>query len=169
MRAAHFEGMEVEEQKSYVYDDIVKQMSEIRIANESKEQFLKCTALDYLNDNMNIAGVYSFNVYNIKNKVERYSYHWFDKKKGIILVVIEDMTKELETDSVTGALNREGFVHKAENIIKNNPDKDFALLYFNIQKFKAINDLYGYAAGDTVLHQAVNILQISFLKLYKIL
>lgn len=28
------------------------------------------------------------------------------------------MTKELETDSVTGALNREGFVHKAENIIK---------------------------------------------------
>ena len=36
MRAAHFEGMEVEEQKSYVYDDIVKQMSEIRIANESK-------------------------------------------------------------------------------------------------------------------------------------
>ena len=26
------------------------------------------------------------------------------------------MTKELETDSVTGALNREGFVHKAENI-----------------------------------------------------
>ena len=26
MRAAHFEGMEVEEQKSYVYDDIVKQM-----------------------------------------------------------------------------------------------------------------------------------------------
>ena len=164
MRAAHFEGMEVEEQKSYVYDDIVKQMSEIRIANESKEQFLKCTALDYLNDNMNIAGVYSFNVYNIKNKVERYSYHWFDKKKGIILVVIEDMTKELETDSVTGALNREGFVHKAENIIKNNPDKDFALLYFNIQKFKAINDLYGYAAGDTVLHQAVNILQISFLK-----
>lgn len=74
------------------------------------------------------------------------------------------MTKELETDSVTGALNREGFVHKAENIIKNNPDKDFALLYFNIQKFKAINDLYGYAAGDTVLHQAVNILQISFLK-----
>ena len=102
MRAAHFEGMEFEEQKSYVYDDIVKQMSEIRIANESKEQFLKCTALDYLNDNMNIAGVYSFNVYNIKNKVERYSYHWFDKKKGIILVVVEDMTKELETDSVTG-------------------------------------------------------------------
>ena len=64
-------------------------MSEIRIANESKEQFLKCTALDYLNDNMNIAGVYSFNVYNIKNKVKDTAIIGLIRKKVLFLLLLK--------------------------------------------------------------------------------
>ena len=37
-------------------------------------------------------------------------------------------------------------------------------MYFNIQRFKAINDLFGYEAGDEVLCQWVNSLRNSFLR-----
>lgn len=163
-RANHFDGMDIPENVSMPYDDVVKQMADIRIAPKNKDLFLNGTRLSDLFDNMNIAGQYSFNVYNFMNKVERYSYYWFDKAKKILLCVIEDMTKEMETDPVTGALNRAGFFNKAESILANNRDRKFAIIYFNLKDFKAVNDMFGYKVGDSILMESINALAASFLK-----
>lgn len=163
-RSSHFAGMDVKENVSMKYDEVVRQMADTRIAPRNRDMFLNCTRLNDLLDNMNIAGQYSFNVYNFLGKVERYSYYWFDKDKKILLCVIEDMTKEMETDPVTGALNRAGFFNKVENILANNKDKKFAIIYFNLKGFKAVNDMFGYEVGDAILAEGINSLAASFLK-----
>lgn len=52
-------------------------------------------------------------------------------------------TKMMETDSVTGALNRTGFFHRVRKFLECNPEQDYAIAYFNIQRFKTVNDLFG--------------------------
>ena len=163
-RSCHFSGMDIQEDISLGYDDMVQRMADRRIASKDRDVFLSCTRLDDLLDNMNIAGQYSFNVYNFCGKVERYSYYWFDREKRILLCVIEDMTKEMETDPVTGALNRAGFFNKVESILANNKDRRFAIIYFNVKGFKAVNDMFGYEVGDAILMEGINALAMSFLK-----
>lgn len=54
--------------------------------------------------------------------------------------------KIMETDSVTGALNRTGFFHKVRKILEGNPEQDYAIAYFNIQRFKTVNVCLGMRA-----------------------
>lgn len=72
--------------------------------------------------------------------------------------------KIMETDSVTGALNRTGFFHKVRKMLESNPEQDYAIAYFNIQRFKTVNDLFGYEAGDALLKKVAEILANCFLK-----
>lgn len=163
LRTHHFKEIQLPIEESISYEKTVDRLAEVRIAPKSRAQFKTCTALSYLLEHTGAEGQYSFNVRNCADKVERYHYYWFDKEKKILLFVIEDMTKEMETDPVTGMMNREGFLHTADVILKQNPQKEFAMLYFNIHRFKTINDLYGYEVGDVVLRQGAEALQSSFL------
>ncbi len=54
-------------------------------------------------------------------------------------------------DDLTGLLNRSNFYSEIENIIVHDPSKLYALYYFDVEKFKAINDLFGFAEGDNLL------------------
>ena len=72
-------------------------------------------------------------------------------------------TKMMETDSVTGVLNRTGFFHRVRKFLECNPEQDYAIAYFNIQRFKTVNDLFGYEEGDALLRCAANTLAVSFL------
>ena len=164
MRSNHFDEMELADDSVLSYNESVQEMCRQRIFEKDREQFARCTSLDYLSDNMSMTGEFSFTVHNTAHEVERYTYYWFDEKRRLLLFVVDDMTKASETDALTGALNRAGFSQKAEAIIENNPDKRFAILYFNIQRFKAINDLFGYEVGDDVLCDAMNALQTCYLK-----
>jgi len=66
--------------------------------------------------------------------------------------------RELEiltlTDPLTGAYNRRHFSGILEEKIRKcteNPDQKFALVIFDIDNFKPINDRYGHDTGDRVL------------------
>lgn len=72
-------------------------------------------------------------------------------------------TKMMETDSVTEALNRTGFFHRVRKFLESNPEQDYTIAYFNIQRFKTVNDLFGYEEGDALLRRAANTLAVSFL------
>ena len=163
-RSHRFKTMNLMQEKTLSYADTMAQMKEQWIAPVSQELFERCTNLDYIYDNLELAGQYSFQTYNIEDKIERYTYYWFNKEKKILLVVVDDMTKEMETDAVTGGLNREGFFHRAHEILEKHPNQKFAILYMNMKRFRAINDLYGYENGDMVLREALNRFQTSFLK-----
>ncbi len=163
-RTHNFTKIDVETETSLEYDDVVRQTAANRIASKSRREYEKCTRLDHIMDRLDLADQYSFRVYNVFHDVERYSYYWFDSEKKIILCTVDDMTVEMENDSVTGALSRDGFIRRSEEILKRNPYRDFVMLYFNMQRFKTVNELFGYEVGDSVLRSATDTMQNSFLK-----
>lgn len=163
-RSYNSEKIKWEVEKVFSYSTCVKELGASIIPEQNQEILFRCSLPEYIIENLKIAGQYSFQISNIYNKIQRCTYYWFDKKRELILVVVDDMTKELETDAITGGLNREGFIRKAREILDANPEREFSIVYFNIQRFRAVNDLWGYEAGDEILRAAVSGLQTSFLK-----
>ncbi|SFM27902.1 PAS domain S-box-containing protein/diguanylate cyclase (GGDEF) domain-containing protein [Nitrosomonas nitrosa] len=93
------------------------------------------------------------------------SYPVYDIKNRAIgrLWIYEDVTQERQTaqqliylaerDPLTGLYNRHRFQEELDDLIAvslRNQSK-FALLYFDLDDFKYINDTFGHRAGDTVL------------------
>ena len=66
------------------------------------------------------------------------------------------------TDQLTGALNRRGFLDRAMPAIAQSRRfaQPSALIMFDIDRFKAINDEFGHAAGDDVLKGLVAALAV---------
>lgn len=79
------------------------------------------------------------------------------------LWLYEDITRERQTaqqllylaerDPLTGLYNRHRFQEQLERLIAASLRNgvQFALIYFDLDEFKHINDTYGHKAGDTVL------------------
>jgi len=93
---------------------------------------------------------------------------------GIILVYsyilmgrIERSRHQLELhsnlDTLTGLLNRRALQDVAQTTFQRLPrtKKKIAMLFADLDKFKAINDELGHAAGDMVLKQFADIVQSS--------
>lgn len=64
-----------------------------------------------------------------------------------------EMKRQATTDGLTGILNRRAFREEAERAITHatRHRENLALICFDLDHFKAINDTYGHKAGDEVL------------------
>lgn len=62
------------------------------------------------------------------------------------------------TDHVTKHYNWAKFQLMAKSILVDHPEKRFAMIVFDIQKFKILNDLYGYEVGNEVLKKIADYL-----------
>ena len=62
-------------------------------------------------------------------------------------------------DPVTGSFTMARFREEVEKILQKNLDQKFALVIFDIDNFKLINDLYGFRQGDLVLNHMANVLE----------
>jgi diguanylate cyclase (GGDEF)-like protein len=71
--------------------------------------------------------------------------------------VIEERRRMAMTDVLTGAHNRRYFINHMRRELKRSQryGSDLALLVFDIDHFKHINDRYGHASGDAVLVEFV--------------
>lgn len=58
---------------------------------------------------------------------------------------------EAMTDAMTGAMTRASFLETLETLLSSSSREQMALILFDIDHFKRINDTYGHAAGDRVL------------------
>ncbi|MFP3937987.1 MAG: GGDEF domain-containing protein [Phycisphaerae bacterium] len=65
------------------------------------------------------------------------------------------------TDHLTGAYNRRYFYHLTDRILAQADGSDFrvTLLLWDIDDFKRYNDTYGYAAGDEILRETVQLIK----------
>jgi len=93
------------------------------------------------------------------------SYPVFERDGHFIghLWIYEDVTRERQTaeqllylaerDSLTGLFNRHRFQIELERTLAETvrQDSPAALLYFDLDEFKAINDHFGHTAGDALL------------------
>ena len=78
-------------------------------------------------------------------------------------IVVTDITKEAESirklerqtyfDELTGLLTRYAFCHRVDEINDgtNCSAGKYAMVYFDVQRFKAVNDMFGMEAGDRLL------------------
>jgi diguanylate cyclase (GGDEF)-like protein len=64
-------------------------------------------------------------------------------------------------DALTGLLNREGLIEAATARLATaaRERKPLALLFLDLDEFKAVNDTFGHAAGDRLLKSAADRLQ----------
>ena len=70
----------------------------------------------------------------------------------------EQLAYEATHDSLTGIYNRSGY----EFFLKNANWENSALVLFDVDKFKVVNDTYGHEAGDRVLAKVAEVLRRSF-------
>jgi diguanylate cyclase (GGDEF)-like protein/PAS domain S-box-containing protein len=85
-----------------------------------------------------------------------------------VSVVFKDVTNrekleqklkaESERDPLTGLINRRGFERRLEQRL-NQDRSDLALLFIDLDHFKAVNDRLGHQAGDTLLKHVAQRLQ----------
>jgi len=71
------------------------------------------------------------------------------------------------TDSLTGLYNRRFFKERMEEMVSRSGryQKQLAVMMFDIDHFKNINDTYGHPVGDVVLKKVAQILQDSMRKI----
>ena len=77
------------------------------------------------------------------------------------VVVTQDVTEQRressrlvelsQRDPLTGLMNRAGFEQYLERSLLEGGGPSLAVLYIDLDGFKAVNDVHGHAAGDTVL------------------
>ena len=74
-----------------------------------------------------------------------------------------ELQRQAETDALTGLLNRSGFVARLEQVLsgeqvdtrEGDPTPEhIAVLFVDLNRFKAVNDSLGHAAGDELLKEA---------------
>lgn len=71
----------------------------------------------------------------------------------------EEMKKRVERDSLTGIYNMTSFSSEASKVLLKHKDKNYAIIVFDIDKFRVINDLYGLEEGNKILKHIGQVLE----------
>ena len=138
------------------YEEYCRKVTESLIPQEEQATFRNCIQLDAIRKELDRKGKYSFTIHQINDRGEKrlknYNYLYLDKDFGVIVATVEDVTEISDQDILTGGYNRQGFIRQVEKIFQNSTDRtQYAIMFFNIKNFKAVNELLGTDFGDLSL------------------
>ena len=151
------------------YNTYFRDIIGVMVPDQEKEHLKKYTDMETVCKELDQNGRYSFTVHQInedgEKRLKEFNYMYLFKELGIILAVTEDITELSGKDVLTGGDNRQGFIHNSENVFRHCEDvTEYAVLYFNVRNFKAVNELFGIDSGDKVLRMIYRNLKSSSLK-----
>ncbi len=144
----------------------VSSQSTAQRIHEEIEELTKC-------DNPQV----HFTEYYLKNREG--IWHWYRagfvsaSKGSVISITFTDINDEIlaskslvkmaQYDELTGLLNRSAFCRTVDGIYDSDPEGmdsgRYSIIYFDISRFKAINDLFGMEEGDRLLQYIADIIQ----------
>lgn len=118
-----------------------------------------CTPLDPGTQNMMQAGMSAAATYVIGILTTLASY--FALLQLITERLVVDLRRAARTDGLTGLLNRSAIVAEGRAALERCLERGqpFALLIFDLDYFKQINDRWGHDAGDAVLRHVTHMLR----------
>lgn len=162
-RACHFAEVLYDMDRRFYYGDVVREVGEKHIQAADRDRFFQCTGLGFLKENLEITGQYSFSVRTVTGKVEKHTFFWFDREHEVVLFTVIDMTAEGERDALSGTVNKQGFLRRMDEFLRSEKRNTLAVIYFNLSKFRAVNELLGYEEGDVILREWITKIQNSYL------
>ena len=98
--------------------------------------------------------------FSMKNMTHNYADVFFYS----VLLYIYVQSRDLNTDFLTGAVNRRKFDAELTKRVNNASEVKFSGIMADIDKFKYINDTYGHQAGDDALEAFSDIVIKNFRK-----
>ena len=90
----------------------------------------------------------------VKNVMARMENEWRKLEQAARERQILEMRHYLETDALTGAYNREAFYEKTAELLQQNRSVHYDIVYFDINCFKIVNDLFHIETGNLILKTA---------------
>jgi len=129
------------------------------VAEQSREKMLEETKIENVISKVKYGNSFFVEYIRTFGEEQNYNQLCFDKvinRKGDTEYISMgfrniDTTKKAELDELTGLLTRRSFFDKAEEILKNNPDKHYDIVMSDIIDFKKINETYGVKTADMIL------------------
>lgn len=98
--------------------------------------------------------------FSMKNMIHNYADVFFYS----VLLYIYMQSRDLNTDFLTGAVNRRKFDAELTKRVNNGSEVNFSGIMADIDRFKYINDTYGHQAGDDALEAFSDIVIKNFRK-----
>lgn len=152
--------------KEEAYEGYRSYSSHRAVVESERERFKKCVELSTIKEGLRKDKQYFFTIHETDKtgevRLKRYSYIYIDERVDIIVGAREDITEFSEKDVLTGGYNRRGFLRITERLLNEVPDRTkYAVLFFNVKNFKAVNELFGVESGDVVLQNIFRTLTYS--------
>ena len=159
--------------KELNYYDARDLLIEAFLDNNDSRDYRHCSDIPYIVERLEQQEEYSFmfhfDVPGQRRNKKQWKFSYLNREEGLILTTLKDVTILLEQDHLTGEANRYGFIRRARQVIRDTQLQcQFAIMYFNIKGFKAINELFGTEGGDLALREVVRTIHHSKLYPYAI-
>ena len=138
------------------YSEWRKETADSFAYDYDRSRFTRSTLLETLRYKVRDHQRYSFVAHKHEDgsqeSVVKYTFISLGKEAKFILATQQEITHNLEHDILTGGLNRAGLMRELQTKIEMSAaTQNLVILFFNIQSFRLINELYGDEVGDKVL------------------
>lgn len=139
--------------------EVLKQMrrdvklSQIPVVVTTSNRELEMRALEF--------GVIDYIVkpYNermIKHRIDNVMAKIFLEKQKVEVAFLEDIRFAAEHDEFTGLYNKRKFLVVTKALLERNPDIDFAMIRWNINRFRLLASIYGQEVATNILNTLAN-------------